>query len=200
MAAAPKSRTATAPATATELPPPVANAQAHEALDYLPSGTGLAWLDEQAESHRAAVVEHRKAHRAVQVIAEQTEQMERAHRRAVRDCLVAGQPAPTRDFDPDSRGAALEVAIEDGDVARSELARVACDALLACRAHRADLQPLADQLSRPLLRSLTVGPQAATETARDSLKARLASFDRTPEDDEAVVDVTSPTREEAVRV
>ncbi len=181
--------------TATEqLPPPVSGAETWEVRSWLPAGTELPWLDEIRERHLQAVTAWERAVAEVAAIEDESERLERADRRAVRDAVASGQTAPPPSFDPAVRRALREVGQEEIVVRRDELARLADDGLSECRNRRAELEPHADKISAPFLRALWAGLEGAQERAKSDLRKRLAELEAPPPEP-AIKDVTDPASE-----
>jgi hypothetical protein len=90
-----------------------------------------------------AVTRWRTDVQAVTAVEAEAEAAQRAWRRATRDAVATGEAPPERDFDPDVLRARREVASEDAQTARDELARTAVDCLTVCRERRDELDAVA---------------------------------------------------------
>jgi hypothetical protein len=137
-------------APAEPIVPP--NAEDYEKPDYLPSGTGLDWLEALRERHVAACNDFARSVDSCGEVEAESDDAARAWRRAVRDAVAVGDPAPERPFNPETQRASREVAEEDTVAARDVLSRVVSDTLDTLRSRRQELEdvPLGEALGRAL--------------------------------------------------
>lgn len=144
----------------------IAGLQAWETVAWLPSGDDLPqWLLDAKATHAAALDEYLKAIGGVVDTSAQIDTSARQHRREVRNAVAEGREPPVRQADPDVSDAQREVALEDAQYARDELAVVACDVLATIRQHRDEFGNALYLASSPELR-LALGGFAEHERLR----------------------------------
>jgi hypothetical protein len=144
----------------------IAGLQPWETVAWLPSGDDLPqWLVDAKAKHAAALDEYLKAVGGVVDTSAQIDTSARQHRREVRNAVAEGREPPVRQADPDVSDAQREVALEDAQYARDELAVVACEVLDTIRQHREDFSEQLYLASSPELR-LALGGFAEVERLR----------------------------------
>src|SRR5947208_2861184 len=94
------------------LPPPVADAESWEQIDWL-APVGIAAIDKLASEHHSAVVRWREDVAHIVDLQTQAEQEAREWRRSVRLAVAEGRKPPARSIDDDVKRAQIEVAQED---------------------------------------------------------------------------------------
>ncbi|MEA2199453.1 MAG: hypothetical protein QOI89_49 [Solirubrobacteraceae bacterium] len=173
------------------LPPPIAGAEEWEVPDWIPSNSGLDWLDALGEQHLAAVIEWRRSAAHVADTEAAIQEQARAWRRAVRDSVAAGKEPPPREIDDALVQAQLEIAKEDSVASRDELALVVVAALAELRQpeRRQELQPLMGSLSPSLRYALQTGPGGAVAQAQALLREQMERLNGEP----SMVDLSDPT-------
>jgi hypothetical protein len=163
----------------------VAGLNAWEVETWLPPATADEpdWLSELRKRHLAAVDEYTRAISAVIDGGEAIEAANRAHRRAVRDAVAAGREPPKREHDPDVDSAVEQVATEDTQAARVELAVVSCEILNSIREpeHAAEFQAFFFAASAQLRFALGRGP--APDGLDEAERQRIARQTTAKEED-----------------
>jgi hypothetical protein len=96
------------------------------------------WLVQLWARHVAAVDTYVEAVSAVVGTQATIETAGRAHRRAVRDAVAAGRPAPKREDTAEVEAAQIDVGQEDAYIARLELAITSAEILQAIRSRIGD--------------------------------------------------------------
>jgi len=173
------------------LPPPVAGAASWEEPNWLPTGTGLDWLDDLRSKHIEAVIEWRTAVAHVVDFESSLDQRNRAWRRAVRDAVAAGEAPPPREADDAVELAEREVAREDAVASRDGLSRVVVELLAELRTadNRRALEPHLQAAGVDLRVALRDGPGALLAATRAKLEGQLQRLGAGP----AFPDVSDPS-------
>jgi hypothetical protein len=157
------------------LPPPVAGAESWEEPGWLPTGTGLDWLDDLRATHIEAIREWRASVVAVIDLQAALDKRNRDWRRSVRDAVAAGTAPPPREVDDAIEQAQLQVAREDAVASRDELSRVVVEVLAKLRSadNRRALEPHLSAAGVDLRLALRDGPGDLVATARAKLESQL---------------------------
>lgn len=178
-------------------PRPFEGLEEWERADFIaPSDDGLPdWLRELRAKHLSALDEFQKSIANVADTTTSVEASNRAHRRAVRDAIAAGEEPPSREHGNEVGTAQVQVGQEDALFARYELAEVTCEVLAAIRERREDFTEHFFNASEPLRRALFKGPDGMTEDDR-ARKARAGEIAREP----SMVDVDDPQQSQFARL
>jgi hypothetical protein len=142
--------------------------------DDLPS-----WLAEQHALHTSALNEYYAAISGVVNLSEKVGADARAWRRSVRDALADGRTPPVREQTAEHGEAAIEIAADDAEHARRELAFVCLDILTVLREHMDDFAPYFGGASAELRFALGRGPDGLTEDERKR-RERLVNVSSEP--------------------
>ena len=168
----------------------IAGLQGWEREDWIArSDEGLpAFLVKCRAAHAAALDEYLKAVAGVVNTSAQIEADARQHRRAVRDAVAEGRTPPTREFDSDVGDAQREVAAEDAEHSRRELAEVACEVLAEIRQHRDEFDEVLYLGASPELR-MALGGFNEHERLRQERLKNVRS-------EELIIDIDDPANRE----
>jgi hypothetical protein len=154
----------------------------------LPAGDDLPdWLLDVRTKLADALAEYHAAVRGVVNVGERVDSEARAWRRQVRDALANGRPAPEREHSSEVDQAQVEIATEDSEHARRELASTCIEVLATLRENIVDFGPYWEGASSELRFALDRGPFGIEEAERlrkERLSAQVAEL--------AVPDVDDP--------
>jgi hypothetical protein len=177
--------------SAPDTPPPVAGAQPWQRPDWIPSGTGIDFLDELHVAHAAACDEYGWAVDHAASVLDELEDEAAKHHLAVRAALAAGEPVPPLSADPAVGEAKLSLARESVVDCETVLAEFVVSALAELRARRRELQPVMATLPDALRSALSSGPGGRVNARLDALTREITALNGT----EIVTD--EPTEEAA---
>lgn len=170
----------------------IAGLAAWEAESWIADGDDLpAWLAALRKRHLAAVDEYAKSVSYVVDSAAQIEADNRAHRRAVRDAIAAGKEPPTRAQTPEVDEAVVDVAAEDSEWARMELAAECVEILDEIRGHLHEFPIDVFLRSSPEFRfALARGPQGGDGMTEDERQRKARQENEEQPDD--IIDIDDP--------
>ncbi len=129
------------------------------------------WLRDAKARHAAAIKEFTKAVSYVVDRSGQIEAANRAHRRAVRDAVMASKEPPVREHAVEVGEAQVAVAAEDAEYARGALAELAVEILneVRCHLHECNLSTF-EHASPDLRYAIGRGPDGMTEADRQRME------------------------------
>jgi hypothetical protein len=166
-------------ATKQAAPPPVAGAAPHQRGGWIPSGSGVDFVEELHERHAAACDEWALAVDHAGSVVDELEDEEAQHRAAVRDALAAGEPAPPLSADPAVGEAKLSLARESVVDCETALAEIVVEALAELRSRRRELEPVMATLPDALKAALSSGPGGRVNARLDALHREIESLNGT---------------------
>lgn len=159
-------------ATTTRSTPAPAGAAPHQLAGWLPTDSGLDWLDGLRERHIAAAEKWAECAQAAGDAMGARDAEMADHRLAVRQAIESGAEPPPQP-DPAVAGARLAVARGDVVAAERQLGDIIVTALTTIRERRAEVENV--DLGPDLRRSLAVGPGADRGRRLAEIRAELAA-------------------------
>jgi hypothetical protein len=136
----------------------VAGSPPYRRPSWLPLIPELRWHEDLRRDHLAACRSFGEASNKCQLIADEKADGELRRRRAVREALVAGLPAPPPEEDAEVQAARMALARDDAADAADLLSEVVCRALAELRGRRRELEPFLDRFSEHLRGNLNLNP------------------------------------------